>query len=67
VIDPQEFTYLNLEKMKIKVKSKASGDKYILIPENLLEISLLEDISKVFERYKDRELQELVTKLLNND
>ena len=53
--------------MKIKVKSKASGDKYILIPENLLEISLLEDISKVFERYKDRELQELVTKLLNND
>lgn len=51
--------------MKIEVKSKSSGDTYKLKPENLLELSLLEDLAKVFELYKDRELQELINQLLN--
>ena len=52
--------------MKIEVKSKSSGDTYKLKPENLLELSLLEDLAKVFELYKDRELAELVNKLLSD-
>lgn len=51
--------------MIVKTKNKESGSKLILIPENILEVSLLEDLNKVFNRYKDRELQDLVTKLLD--
>lgn len=51
--------------MKIKVKSKKTGDKYVLTPENLLEVSLLEDITEVFNLYKDRDLQALISKLLD--
>lgn len=50
--------------MKIEVKSKKAGDKYVLTPESLLEVCLLEDLTKVFERYKDKELQVLISKLL---
>jgi len=52
--------------MRIEVKSKSSGDRYVITPENLLEVSLLEDLAKVFELYKDRELAELVNKLLSD-
>lgn len=51
--------------MKIKVKSKKMGDKYVLTPENLLEVSLLEDLTEVFNMYKDRDLQVLISKLLD--
>ncbi len=50
--------------MKIEVKSKTSGDVYKLTPENLLEVSLMEGLCKVFELYKDKELQMLINKLL---
>jgi hypothetical protein len=52
--------------MRIEVKSKRSGDRYLLTPESLLDVNLLEDLSKVFERYKDKELAELINKLLND-
>ena len=52
-------------KMKVKVKSKKTGDKYVLTPENLLEVFLLEGLTEVFNKYKDRDLQVLISKLLD--